>query len=149
MAYIATPDLIIRVEPHCQILFVVGPLVLPKKNYPCKCTISLEVYAEEARKPTLHIITLTCRSMAYNSNHSISFFILLWFILFHFSHLYDYCKIVEGNFNFVAQERTQMVFPKPWVKHSLEFSRFFSFLYQFINLKKKTRWQLMQWTNKV
>ena len=32
-----------------------------------------------------------------------------------------------------------MVFPKPWVKHSLEFSRFFSFLHQFIDLKKKTR----------
>ena len=31
-----------------------------------------------------------------------------------------------------------MAFPKPWVKHSLEFSRFSSFLHQFIDPKKKT-----------
>ena len=35
-----------------------------------------------------------------------------------------------------------MVFPEPWVKHSLGFSRFFFFLYQFIDSKRKTRWNL-------
>ena len=40
-----------------------------------------------------------------------------------------------------------MVFPKPWVKYSMKFLRFFSFLYQFIDSKKKTRGQLIQSTN--
>ena len=40
-----------------------------------------------------------------------------------------------------------MVFPKPWVKHSLEFSQFFASLNQFIDPNKKTRWQLIQSTN--
>ena len=37
-----------------------------------------------------------------------------------------------------------MVFHEPWAK--LDFSCFFS-LQQFIDLKKKTRWQLIQSTN--
>ena len=37
-----------------------------------------------------------------------------------------------------------MAFPKPWVKHSLEFSRFFSLLHQFTDWKKNTRWQVIQ-----
>ena len=66
----------------------------------------------------------------------------------------EYCKIVEENFNFVAQDilvRTRlkilMVFTEPWVKHSLGFSCFFSFLHQFIDSKKKTSWQLIQSAN--
>ena len=31
---------------------------------------------------------------------------------------------------------------KPWVKNSLEFSRFFSLLHQFIESEKKTRWYI-------
>ena len=40
-----------------------------------------------------------------------------------------------------------MVFPEPQAKHSLGFSYFFSFLYQIIDSRKKTRWQLIQSTN--
>ena len=40
--------------------------------------------------------------------------------------------------------KTLIVFPEPWVKHSLEFSHFFSFLNQFINSNKKTWWHLIQ-----
>ena len=106
---------------------------------PLRQKLGLEVYAEEAWKPTLHILTFIGESVAYSSNHLINFFIQLWFIPFHFSNSYDYCKIVEENFNVVVQERALMVFPKSMGKHSLEFSRFFSFLYQFIDSKKKTR----------
>ena len=40
-----------------------------------------------------------------------------------------------------------MVFDKQCVKHSLEFSSFFSFLHQLIDSKEKTRWQLIHSTN--
>ena len=83
---------------------------------PLRQKLGLEVYAEEAWKPTLHILTFIGESVAYSSNHLINFFIQLWFIPFHFSHSYDYCKIVEENFNVVVQERTLMVFPKSWAK---------------------------------
>ena len=38
-----------------------------------------------------------------------------------------------------------MVFPKPWVKNSHDFSCFFSFLHQFIDLEKNM-WYLVQST---
>ena len=76
---------------------------------------------------------------------------LFLFILVTHMKLVDYYKIAEENFNFVAQDilertwlKTPMVFPEPWVK--LDFSCFFSFLHQFIDLKKKTRGQLIQST---
>ena len=79
---------------------------------------------------------------------------LFLFILVTRMKRLDYCKIVEENFNFVAKgilERTWLktliVFPKPWVKHSQEFSCFFSLLHQFIDLQKKTGWQLIQSIN--
>ena len=40
-----------------------------------------------------------------------------------------------------------MVIPEPWIKHSLEFSLFLSFLHHFVDLNKKTRWHLIQSTN--
>ena len=95
---IPTPDF-----KYIYIYFVVGPLLLPKENYPCnvlvlcsyqkkitheiywssaptqrklpmQCTISVEVYAKEAWKPSLQIIVFTCGSVAYSSYHSSSFF---------------------------------------------------------------------------
>ena len=79
---------------------------------------------------------------------------LFLFILVNCMKELDYCKIFEENFNFVTQDimertwlKTLMVFPKPWVKYSMKFLRFFSFLYQFIDSKKKTRGQLIQSTN--
>ena len=42
-------------------------------------TIGMEVYAKEARKPSLHIILLSVGSVAYSSYNSSSFFKYLWF----------------------------------------------------------------------
>ena len=67
--------------------------------------------------------------------------------LFHFSQLYD--EIGEENFHIVAQDilertwlKTLMDFPKPYAKHSLDFSHFFSFFHQSTDSKKKTRCNL-------
>ena len=53
-------------------------------------------------------------------------------------------NIAKANFNLVAQDilqrtqlKTLMVSPKPWVNNSMEFSRFFSLLHQFIKSIKK------------
>ena len=47
---------------------------LTKWKLPMRCTINKNVYAEEARNPSLHIIALTGRSMVCSSYHSSSFF---------------------------------------------------------------------------
>ena len=96
-------------------------------------------------------------SVAYSSYHSNIFLNncdLSLFILVTRMKYLDYCKMVEEIFNFVAQDilariwlKILIVFPETWIKHSLGFSRFFSFLHQFIDLKKKTRWKLIQSTN--
>ena len=47
---------------------------LTEGKLPVQCTISVEVYAKEARKPSLHIIALTVGSVGHSIYHSSSFF---------------------------------------------------------------------------
>ena len=74
LANITTPNLNIppRVEPLCQ--FCCWSTGLTKRKLPMQCAISVAVYAEEAWKPSLHVIALTGGPVAYSIYHSSSFF---------------------------------------------------------------------------
>ena len=82
---IPTPDVIIyippRVEPHVLCSYrkkttheMCWSSALTQRKLPMQCTISMEVYAKEAWKPSLQIIVFTGGSVVYSSYHSSSFF---------------------------------------------------------------------------
>ena len=60
-----------------------------------QCTINADVYAEDARNPSLLIIALTGGLMAYNSYHYSSFFKIDLFLVSHANYI-----IPKENFNF-------------------------------------------------
>ena len=101
MIYLAnrpTPGLIIyHLEQNLTAsCFHCWSTALTKRKLPIQCTISLEVYAEEAWKTNLYIIALTGRSVACSSYHSNGFFRQLGFIPFHFSHSYEIARLLQN-----------------------------------------------------
>ena len=130
LANIPTPDLIIY-----QDAFVVGPLVLLKKT----------THAMYYKPGGLHQRSRETNCAYYNTCRWISGVQQLWLnqflyvavIYYSFFILVtcmmkqlDHCKIVKETF-VVAEDilvraslKNLMVFPKPYAKHSLEFSRF-------------------------
>ena len=60
-----------------------------------QCTINADVYAEDARNPSLLIIALTGGLTAYNSYHCSSFFKIDLFLVSHANYI-----IPKENFNF-------------------------------------------------
>ena len=97
-----TPDLIIYhlVQNLTASCFHHWSIGLTQRKLSMQCTMSMDVYAEEAWKPSLYIIPLTGGIVAYSSITqivSLNSCALFLFILVTF-----YYKIVEENFNFVA-----------------------------------------------
>ena len=60
-----------------------------------QCTVNADVYAEDARNPSLLIIALTGGLMAYNSYHCSSFFKIDLFLVSYANYI-----IPKENFNF-------------------------------------------------
>ena len=108
LANIPTPDLIIYHQEQnlTASCFRCWSTALTERKLPMQSTISMEVYAEEAWKPSLQIIALTAGSVALAITQVV--FLnscdLFLFILVTCMKQLDYCKIVEENFSFVAQD---------------------------------------------
>ena len=122
------------------VAFVVGPLLLPKENYACNILKALRTTLKKHGNRVCRLFHLQvdqCHTVVITQVVSLNNCDLFLFILvIHMKQLY-YCKIIEENVNFVVKDilprKVLMAFPEPQVKYSLGFSRFFSFLHQFID----------------
>ena len=90
--------------PVAFVAFVIGPLVLPKGNYPCNI---LQVWRSVPKKYGNKVCILFLLQMdqwytiVITKVVSLSRCDLFLFILVTHIKYLDYCKIVEENFNFL------------------------------------------------